>query len=105
MPELDFVTECDNRVWGCSKKENVIYGCTLGDPTNWYSYQGTAADSYAVTVGSDGPFTAAASCLGCVLFFKENCIHRLYGTKPSEYRLSSVRCRGVAAQDTANAQT
>ena len=30
-------------------------------------------------------------------FFKENCIHRLYGTKPSEYRLSSVRCRGVAA--------
>ena len=97
VPELDFVTECDNRVWGCSKKENVIYGCALGDPTNWYSYQGTAADSYAVTVGSDGPFTAAASCLGYVLFFKENCIHRLYGTKPSEYRLSSVRCRGVAA--------
>ena len=97
VPDLDFVTECDNRVWGCSKKENVIYGCALGDPTNWYSYQGTAADSYAVTVGSDGPFTAAASCLGYVLFFKENCIHRLYGTKPSEYRLSSVRCRGVAA--------
>ena len=97
VPDLDFVTECDNRVWGCSKKENVIYGCALGDPTNWYSYQGTAADSYAVTVGSDGPFTAAASCLGYVLFFKENCIHRMYGTKPSEYRLSSVRCRGVAA--------
>lgn len=96
VPELDFVTECDNRIWGCKKDENTIYACALGDPTNWYSYQGTAADSYTVGVGSDGPFTAVASCLGYVLFFKENCIHKLYGTKPSEYRLSSVRCRGVA---------
>ena len=43
VPELDFVTECDNRVWGCNSKENVIYGCKLGDPTNWFSYRGIAA--------------------------------------------------------------
>ena len=52
VPDLDYVTECDNRVWGCSSKENVIYACRLGDPTNWFSYRGIAADSYAVTVGS-----------------------------------------------------
>ena len=97
VPELDFVTEQGNRVWGCSRKENTIYACALGDPTNWYSYQGIAADSYAVSVGSDGTFTGAASCMGYVLFFKENCIHKLYGSKPSDYQLSSVRCRGVAA--------
>lgn len=97
VPELDFVTEQGNRVWGCSKKENTIYACRLGDPTNWYSYRGIAADSYAVSVGSDGTFTGAASCMGYVLFFKENCIHKLYGSKPSDYQLSSVRCRGVAA--------
>lgn len=97
VPELDFVTEQGNRVWGCSKKENTIYACRLGDPTNWYSYRGIAADSYAVSVGSDGAFTGAASCLGYLLFFKENCIHKLYGTKPSDYQMSSVRCRGVAA--------
>ena len=97
MPDLDFVTEQGNRVWGCSKKENTIYACRLGDPTNWYSYRGIAADSYAVSVGSDGTFTGAASCMGYVLFFKENCIHKLYGSKPSDYQLSSVRCRGVAA--------
>ena len=97
VPELDFVTEQGNRVWGCSRKENTIYACALGDPTNWYSYQGIAADSYAVSVGSDGAFTGAASCLGYLLFFKENCIHKLYGTKPSDYQMSSVRCRGVAA--------
>lgn len=97
VPDLDFVTEQGNRVWGCSRKENSIYACALGDPTNWYSYRGIASDSYAVSVGSDGAFTGAASCLSYVLFFKENCIHKLYGTKPSDYQMSSVRCRGVAA--------
>ena len=96
VPELDFVTECDNRVWGCNSKENVIYGCKLGDPTNWFSYRGIAADSYAVTVGSDGAFTGAASCMGYALFFKENTLHKLYGSKPSDFQLSSLRCRGVA---------
>lgn len=98
VPDLDFVTEQGNRVWGCSRKENSIYACALGDPTNWYSYRGIAADSYAVSVGSDGTFTGAASCMGYVLFFKENCIHKLYGSKPSDYQMSSVRCRGVAAK-------
>ena len=96
VPDMDYLTECDNRVWGCSNKENVIYACKLGDPTNWFSYRGIAADSYAVTVGSDGPFTGAATCMGYALFFKENTLHKLYGSKPSDFQLSSLRCRGVA---------
>ena len=96
VPDLDYITECDNRVWGCSNKENVIYACKLGDPTNWFSYRGIAADSYAVTVGSDGAFTGAATCMGYALFFKENTLHKLYGSKPSDFQLSSLRCRGVA---------
>ena len=96
VPDLDYLTECDNRVWGCSGSENVIYACKLGDPTNWFSYRNTAADSYAVTVGSDGDFTGAAACMGYVLFFKENTLHKLCGTKPSDFQLSSLRCRGVA---------
>lgn len=96
VPDMDYLTECDNRVWGCSSKENVIYACKLGDPTNWFSYRGIAADSYAVTVGSDGAFTGAATCMGYALFFKENTLHKLYGTKPSDFQLSTMRCRGVA---------
>ena len=96
VPDLEYLTECDNRVWGCSSSENVIYACKLGDPTNWFSYRGTAADSYAVTVGSDGAFTGAATCMGYVLFFKENGLHKLYGTKPSDYQMSSIQCSGVA---------
>ena len=70
VPDLEYLTECDNRVWGCSSSENVIYACKLGDPTNWFSYRGIAADSYAVTVGSDGPFTGAATCMGYALFLR-----------------------------------
>ena len=96
VPDLDYLTECDNRLWGCAQNENVIYGCKLGDPTNWFSYRGIAADSYAVTVGSDGAFTGAATCMGYALFFKENTLHKLCGTKPSDFQLTSLRCRGVA---------
>ena len=96
VPDMDYLTECDNRIWGCSSKENVIYACKLGDPSNWFSYRGIAADSYAVTVGSDGAFTGAATCMGYALFFKENTLHKLYGSKPSDFQLSSLRCRGVA---------
>ena len=66
VPDLDWLTEHNNRVWGCSSTENVIYACKLGDATNWFSYRGTAADSYAVTVGSDGAFTGAATCMGSI---------------------------------------
>ena len=96
VPELEYLTECDNRVWGCNSQENVIYACKLGDPTNWFSYQNSAADSYAVTVGSDGHFTGAATCMGYALFFKENVLHKLYGSKPSDFQLTSLNCRGVA---------
>jgi hypothetical protein len=96
VPDLDYITECANRVWGCNSAENVLYACKLGDATNWYSYRGIAADSYAVTVGSDGAFTGAASCMNYVLFFKENTLHKVYGTKPSDFQASTLRCRGVA---------
>ena len=49
-----------------------------------------------MTVGSDGPFTGAATCMGYALFFKENTLHKLYGSKPSDFQLTSLRCRGVA---------
>lgn len=95
-PKLDYVVECNNRLWGCSSEENEIYACKLGDATNWNCFAGLATDSYTVSVGSDGPFTGAATCLGSVLFFKENALHKLYGSKPSDFQLSSLRCRGVA---------
>lgn len=95
IPDMEFLTECNNRVWGCNSEKNEIYACKLGDPSNWNCYMGLADDSYAVSVGSDGAFTGAVTHLGYVLFFKEDCIHKVFGTVPSNFSTSFVNCRGV----------
>ena len=95
VPDMDYVCEFNNRLWGCSSANHEIYASKLGDPTNWNSFQGTAADSYAVSVGSDGDFTGVISQQGYVVFFKENYIHTIYGTKPSNFSLDTVEARGV----------
>lgn len=94
-PEMDFVVEKDNRLWGCSSADHEIYCCKLGDPTNWRAYQGVATDSYAVTVGTPGPFTGAAVSGSAVIFFKENCLHRVYGTQPSNFTVYVDNLRGM----------
>lgn len=94
-PDMDFICEHGNRLWGCSSEKHEIYGSKLGDPTNFYSYLGTAADSYAATVGTEGDFTGCAEQGGSVVFFKERHIHKLYGSWPSNYQISATPERGV----------
>jgi hypothetical protein len=55
---------------------------------------GLSTDSYAAGCGSDGPFTGAFT-QGQPLFFKESCIHRVYGTIPANFQIQTVSCRGV----------
>lgn len=94
-PDLDYMTEADNRVWGCSSRNHEVYACKLGDPCNWNCFEGISTDAYAATIGSDGDFTGAATHLGYVLFFKENMIHKVYGNKPSNIQINSYPARGV----------
>lgn len=95
VPALDYVCEINNRLWGCNSDKHEIYACKLGDPKNWYSYAGLSTDSYAMTVGSDGDFTGCVSHMGYVIFFKEDIIHKIYGTKPSNFQLTDIHARGV----------
>lgn len=95
VPDMDFVTQCNNRIWGCSSKNHEIYACKLGDPTNWFCYMGLASDSYAATIGSEGVFTGACTHAGYVLFFKDGILHKVYGSQPSNFQVTDVRCRGV----------
>lgn len=99
VPDMDFVCECDNRLWGCSSSKHEVYSSKLGDPTNWYSFEGISTDSYAATVGSDGDFTGCIVHMGYVLFFKENTIHTLYGNKPNNYQLNASELPGAIYSD------
>ncbi|MGN0526243.1 MAG: hypothetical protein ACI4IF_02305 [Acutalibacteraceae bacterium] len=93
-PDMDFVCQGENRIWGCNSELNEIYCCKLGDFKNWRCYMGLASDSYTVSVGSDGDFTGAIRYGYYTLFFKENCIHKVYGTNPP-FEIGTNYVRGV----------
>ena len=94
IPDLDHILEYGNRLYGC--KGSTIYVSKLGDPTNWWFFgTGTAESAYQVDVGTDGDFTGIAPYPTHILFFKENCVHKLYGYKPSNYQLITTNCLGV----------
>lgn len=102
MPNMDYLVESNNRLWGCrygaalnGEMVNELYACKLGDFKNWNCFMGISTDSYAVSCGTDGPFTGAITHLGYPLFFKENCIHKVYGSYPANFQVQDTVCRGV----------
>ena len=101
VPSMDFITESGNRLWGCKygvadgETVNEIYCCKLGDFKNWNCFAGLSTDSYAASRGSDGKFTGAADYLGSPLFFKENCVERVYPSANGAHQIVTVQCPGV----------
>lgn len=95
IPDMEFLTESENRIWGCSSEKHEIYACKLGDPTNWNCFEGISTDSYAATIGSDGDFTGACTHLGNVLFFKEDMVHKVWGSRPANFQIANSPVRGV----------
>ncbi len=103
VPDMDYVCEAKNRLWGCKygtadgKNLNEIYCCALGDFKNWRQYLGLSTDSWTASVGSDGAWTGAVNYLGAPLFFKENRIHRVGISATGAHQISETVCRGVQA--------
>ena len=101
LPEMDFVCEAQNRLWGCrygndgEKNINEIYASALGDFKNFRQYLGLSTDSWTASVGSDGQWTGAVNYLGRPTFFKENRIHQVTVSASGAHRLEETVCRGV----------
>lgn len=102
VPEMDYVIESDNRLWGCryglannGEFVNEIYASKLGDFRNWQCFMGISTDSYTASCGTDGPFTGAITHGGRPLFFKENHLHKVYGSVPANFQIQAITCRGV----------
>ena len=102
MPNMDFLIESGNRLWGCrygtalnGDVVNEIYACKLGDFKNWSCFMSLSTDSYTASCGTDGQFTGAITHLGYPLFFKENCVHKVYGNIPANFQIQDTACRGV----------
>ena len=102
MPIMDFVIESNNRLWGChygvaanGEVVNEIYASKLGDFKNWNCFIQISTDSWVCPLGTDGQFTGAITHMGQPLFFKENCVHKVYGNYPANFQIQTTACRGV----------
>ena len=103
IPDLDFVCEAQNRLWGCRYGNggpgvgniNEIYCCALGDFKNWEQYLGISTDSWRASCGSDGPWTGCINYLGAPTFFKENIIHQVSISSVGAHQVGDMPARGV----------
>ena len=103
-PEMDYITECNNRIWGCkygtlinswARTYNEIYCCKLGDPTNWEVYSGISTDAWRASCGTEGPWTGAITYNGNPYFFKENSITRVYVSSTGAHQTIDYMYPGI----------
>lgn len=95
IPDLDFICESNYRLWGTHG--NTIYSSKYGDPLNFFVFDGLSSDSYYIDVGSDGEFTGCMPYSSHICFFKENTLHKLYGSKPANFQIVTANVYGVQA--------
>lgn len=93
---FDYMIEANNRLWACRYGTdykgdfvNEIYASARGSFRSFFKFDGTADDSYVLSLGSGGEFTGAANLNGNPVFFKEGFCHTIYGSYPSSYSLST----------------
>ena len=101
VPDMDYVVESNNRLWGCKygmvngEVVNEIYASALGSFRVWRRFMDNSTDSWTAQVGTDGPFTGAATQRGYPVFIKEQAIHRISGSTPQTFSIQTTYCRGV----------
>ena len=101
VPEMDYVVECGNRLWGCfygakdGEHINEIYASKLGDFKAWNTYAGISTDSYTASRGADGMFTGAAVLNGNPLFFREKSFEKVFPSSTGAHQITTVNYPGV----------
>ncbi len=101
MPDLDFMCECNGRLWGCVAKYGTSGGQILasksGDPWNWYYQNSSTPDlnGYEGIIASDGDFTGCIAYQGNIYFFKEDMIYQIYGSRTSNFQAVEIGAMGV----------
>ena len=94
VPDMDFMCENDNRLWGC--KADSIYASGLGTIFDWMSLSAESdTNAWQAQVGSESDFTGCVSYRGTPMFFKENDVYRVYGDLPSNYSIQRTATIGV----------
>ncbi|MBO4212447.1 MAG: hypothetical protein J5878_07320 [Oscillospiraceae bacterium] len=105
LPKMDYVVEAANRRWGCrcGNGVNELYGSKLGDFRNWSVFEGLSTDSYRVGRGHDGPYTGAAVLGGCPLFFRSDCLEKIFPSSNGDHGVVTVSLSGIESGSSGSA--
>ena len=94
VPDMDFMCENNNRLWGC--KEDSIFASGLGSIFDWTSLSAESdTNAWQAQVGSESDFTGCVSYRGTPMFFKEDDVYRVYGDLPSNFTIQRTATIGV----------
>lgn len=87
IPQMNWICVHLNRLWGTNPNGERIYASKIGDPFNFYTFEGLATDSWYSEVGTRGGFIGLCSYRDNIVAFKQDYIHQVYGDKPSNYSI------------------
>ena len=97
VPDLDYICESDNRLWGVNSETRTIYASALGDPTDFWSLGLLSTDAFQAAVGTDGDWTGICKAGGGVCCWKEHTLHKVLGSYPANYQINTYSVPGVQA--------
>lgn len=117
MPQIDYICEKDNRLWGVVNHQHnrvwdkdagengewkefdsrMIVASSLGEPDDFYDYTGAYGGAYAVAVASEGDFTGICAYGDSVLAWKEKKLCKVMGDYPANYSMHEYVVDGLQA--------
>ncbi len=90
-----FLLPYNNRMFACNAKGDCTYSSVIGRLYDFTTLEDGEASADWIEVNSNGVFTAITAFGGNVYYFKENCVHKLYGSSPSDWQLVMLPINGV----------
>ncbi|MBR4304213.1 MAG: hypothetical protein IKT81_02655 [Clostridia bacterium] len=94
LPDLDYICESGNRLWGVSAAENRVYASRAGQVDSFYDTEGKDG-AWSMSFGSEDRFTAICAFGGGVCCFKETKLHKILGTTRSQFSVNDYSIEGV----------
>ena len=98
---FDHIIECQNRLWACfcgkrdDKMINEIYASALGDFNEWLPDSSVEGGAYVASVGTPGAFTGVSVVNQNPVFFKEDCVHKVYVSSVGAHQIVTLTCSGI----------
>lgn len=92
---IKFACASDNRLFACNQEGDRIFISAIGRIHDFVNEENGTMSADDIGVLSEGNFTGIVSFNHNVYFFKEKCVHKLYGTYSEDWQLVEYQINGV----------